>query len=574
MEAPHLLLKGRTMTRPKPVTFAFLADPQLNDPEDDDNPRVVNLSKLNQCLNSIDTSAWPSDLGLTADIVNKEIGPLDFLIFGGDLCQSGGSYNLLDQMAGYPQCYNGGWQLEMVRWLFENQYQPPITFGSKATRTKYDRVYFGLGNHDIQSEGTPGVGWYKAGTPISWSRPVDYWRYQMWNFICQMHTGVVGPSLLMPMSYAEISILNGSIDAADGSFEWPQYSYNYHLNFGGFSIFQLHLCGGDEGFGRKSGLQWFKDRLQTVGTAVPIIIVQHYPFDNLTVQPCWTEGEMNAFLGCLADYNIVALLTGHIHDQLETIPYPVQVPGTSPSVSFNAFRPGSCGVNSNFALVRMAPDSFNILMGSATSGQIQWQKGYGETAGNIAYWNLDEDWNSNYFPGTGGLSGIYADTNPVYCPPDRFIVGFSLRKKGGNRLAPQILCANPDGTDPQWIANDDWNSNYFPDTGGLSDIYADTNPVYCPPGRIITGFSLRKKGGNRLAPQIQCANPDGTDPHWVSNDDWNSNYFPQAGGLGSIYADTNELQVESDKDEIVTGISLRRKGGNRLAPQILVRQLS
>ncbi|WP_214107467.1 alkaline phosphatase family protein [Acrocarpospora catenulata] len=196
-------------------------------------------------------------------------------------------------------------------------------------------------------------------------------------------------------------------------------------------------------------------------------------------------------------------------------------------------------------------------------------------------WLRNDDNNSNRFPPSGGLNNFYADTNPLVCPPGRVVTGMALRRKGpgkepGNRIALRLQHSKPDGTDPQWLENPDWNANYVPQQGGLGGFYADTNPLVCPPGRVITGIAFHQKAppghdpstGNRIALRLQHSKPDGTDPQWLENPDWNTNYVPQQGGLGTFDADTNPLTWPPGA---LLGIALRQKGSNHLAPAALTR---
>jgi hypothetical protein len=117
------------------------------------------------------------------------IGKPKFYIFGGDLCQSGGKYEWKDQFDQTPLTYAGGPQLAYIRYLFDNKWVPPSWFKSQMIWWNVDTVYFGLGNHDIESTDHPNVSWLGFNLKFEGSHD-DYFRYQMWNFICQMHTGL------------------------------------------------------------------------------------------------------------------------------------------------------------------------------------------------------------------------------------------------------------------------------------------------------------------------------------------------------------------------------------------------
>lgn len=181
-------------------------------------------------------------------------------------------------------------------------------------------------------------------------------------------------------------------------------------------------------------------------------------------------------------------------------------------------------------------------------------------------WVKNDDWNNEYWDRT--MRDIYVDTSEVVCPAGKVVVGIGFYRKGGpsgNRIAPKLLCVTPGESFQEWVQNDEWNDhNYF---GPLEKFYADINAVVCPEGKVVTGFAFHKKGGptgNRLAPRIRCASPDGKDQQWLQNDDWNQLYWNDA--LKDNYIDTNKLECK--EGSAVLGFSLRKKG-NRLAPMIL-----
>jgi hypothetical protein len=171
----------------------------------------------------------------------------------------------------------------------------------------------------------------------------------------------------------------------------------------------------------------------------------------------------------------------------------------------------------------------------------------------------NDAWDEESYFGT--LKEIYADTNPVFVPKGKKLVGISFRQKGGNRLAPSILVQALNGNNQEWLKQEEWNDRYF---GSLAEIYVDTHPVFIPAGKILSGFAFRQYN-NRLAPKILVANMDGSDEQWVENNDWGHHYF---GPLKEIYADTNSVFVPDGKS--LVGFALRKKGGNRIAPVLLV----
>lgn len=177
--------------------------------------------------------------------------------------------------------------------------------------------------------------------------------------------------------------------------------------------------------------------------------------------------------------------------------------------------------------------------------------------------------NANYFPSEGGLSSTYADTNSVLTQGQQVVAGVAIYQKlnriapaiyainpdgsGGQWIK------GPQGND----------NNYFPKEGGLSQIYADTNPVKCSAGQVVRGIQFYQTyepgPTNRVAVQIWCTNPDGSNARWINSNPSspsNPNYFPQYGGLSQVYADSNEVRLLNAN--LVYGIVFWAKN-NRLA---------
>lgn len=363
-----------------PVTFVFLHDPQPM--TDDQYGRIARLNVLNSYLNSIDQVLWPAGNGITPEVQGQPVGKPAFIVFGGDLTQNGGYFNGFDQAMRNPSTYFSGEPLQQVRWMFDRNWKglasslEPHKY-AKLTQTTVDNVYFGLGNHDLQTSYHPDIAWRGYNKLKGEGENTDYWRYQMWDFICQLHsTGLKAPDGKITPPDIPITGANTIDDGQSLSFDWKSHSFNYHLNFGYFSVFQLHCCGGDKRFGRESGLSWLTTQLNTLGTTHPVIIVQHWPFDQLNNAPSdtvWTQADATAFLEVIKQYNVVALLTGHWHDPLSTASRNVQIGDTG--ISFDQFRPGMCSCQGSddpknpgdpggrFSVVRMSPTTFNIAHG-------------------------------------------------------------------------------------------------------------------------------------------------------------------------------------------------------------------
>lgn len=168
----------------------------------------------------------------------------------------------------------------------------------------------------------------------------------------------------------------------------------------------------------------------------------------------------------------------------------------------------------------------------------------------------------------GNLKDMYIDTSEVVCPSEKVVAGVAFYQKGGNRIAPKIWCAYPDGSAGEWVKNPEWNEdNYF---GPLKDFYADTNEVFGLAGKYITGFAFCKKAevGNRVSLKIRSSSIDGHDAQWIGSTTGNDpSYF---GSLENVSVETSELHCE--KGNVVTGFSLwnkfQKEAVNKLAPRM------
>jgi Calcineurin-like phosphoesterase/Ricin-type beta-trefoil lectin domain len=331
------------------ITFVFAADPQPSRADEphgasDQNDRVLSLAAMNLMFEALPGMLWPSGCGA---LTGTRVGQPGCLVFGGDMCQTGGDYSSTDQFFGTPATYQGGWELAMVRHLFNGGPTPHTR--SNARRCPIAPVYFGLGNHDLQTADHPAVGWLFG---MKWSEPQDFWRFQMWNFIAQSHSGHQFGQLpgYLPPRYPVTAI-----DAQpDTHGNWKRWSYNYCVDLGPVDLFQLHVCAGDQTDGREGGLLWLRHQLSIRGPHRPIVIVQHFPFwggDFGSYFDHW-RAERDNVLAILQDYNIVAALSGHFHE-VSVSPKTIQLPNGK---SLSNFTPGSCGDHGVFGLFNVSAD--------------------------------------------------------------------------------------------------------------------------------------------------------------------------------------------------------------------------
>lgn len=425
-EAPQVTSTARSVT-----TFLFLADPQVSQAQKSESPnRIDRLSTLNRALAGLSELTWPTGQPLRPlSCAGLPIGPIDAIVFGGDMCQTGGSYDLWDQFFRNPTSYRGGYELQAIRRLFQPGFVGGIDF--EVTTTNHTPCYFGLGNHDTQDDYTPPFIWNSLNPG---STPTDYWRDQMWNFICQMHAGVVWHKVWARPAYPVTSI-----DAdGKGGFNWHEHSFNYKVDLGPVDVYQVHRWGGDDAYGRPDGLDWLKRELDRRGPHRPVIIAQHDPF-ILTdpISPSWTEAQRDKFLEFLAPYNVIALLTGHIHSGSD-FGQPTTIPSTQGT--FREFRPGSSCDDGRFALIRVGPTALDVIFGCGLTGSVVFDQ---DNAGGFPIDAFDKKWDR--VPG-----GVVLATPPAVSIPDDDSVRYAYARGADGLLYHSTWHAQPLGWDLAW----------------------------------------------------------------------------------------------------------------------------
>jgi hypothetical protein len=104
-----------------------------------------------------------------------------------------------------------------------------------------------------------------------------------------------------------------------------------------------------------------------------------------------------------------------------------------------------------------------------------------------------------------------------------------------------LTCANPDGSGREERFNPG-GGTYVP----VAALYADTTPIMCPAGKVITELRLMQSNygqgfetNNRLVPVLTCSFPDGSGVEFRSS--MRNNSF--AAGLAGMWADTTASQA-------------------------------
>lgn len=334
-------------------SFAFLADTQPNR-DDKNNGIPQKLSDVNWLVNHLYGSKWPQNTSLSGSNFS-----LKSIFLGGDLCQCGGDYNGGEQAKaffGWPAPkFIGGWELQLIRFLY-NAGGPVSDQFYPLTPTTLPACYFGLGNHDIQSDYAPAVMWTYGGYWGFRSSSSDFWRYQMWNFIAQMHAGYDVLGARIPPRFGVTRI-----DATLGFFgDWRSCSYNYWVDVGPADIFQLHRYTGDSEFGRMSNSDWLKRQLSYRGRKRPIIVIQHYALDAET-SPGLNKNQIADILSLFSEYNVIAFLYGHIHNKATRASYDLKYG----SKTFSGFRPGAA-LSGYFGVGNVSDTHFDFICGDSS----------------------------------------------------------------------------------------------------------------------------------------------------------------------------------------------------------------
>ncbi|KAI0055557.1 hypothetical protein BV25DRAFT_1842879 [Artomyces pyxidatus] len=562
-----------------PVTFIFLSDPQQTRTETADFRRK-GCSDLNAALNTLDSLKWPTGSEFPISCAGEPIGKVDAVFVGGDLCQTGGDQNAEDQLLHAPSTYVGGLrELAKVRGL----YQKGFDVNEDVTPLKYDPKFFGLGDHDIQTEDTPAIGWNKGRFPGDLTEPQDYWRYQMWNFISQMHSGY-DHAPLMPYTRPVYGIEGNNLDTElyKGSYSWQEYSLNYVVNLGPVDVIQLHRYGGDSEGGRQSGFNWLKQRLAERGLTRPIIIMQHYMLSDVVedgsgVTPNWHRSQRNELLDILSPYNIIGFFVGN-NLGVGRLPYEINVPNKDPTFPTRVvpeFRPG-CAWAQNFALVRVTSWTMDVVYGFAQDRKAVFTSG---ASFKIPYmhqiWEEALAWNSSYF---GTLRNFSVSALRAKCTADKVVISCGLRRtthpEPDDRVAWEIVAAKVDGSQRETIrAPTTLTSSHFPSSGGMTKLYADTAPVLCPAHCAVAGVFFWQKD-SRVAPGLVVREVTTKKEYEVRNQSLGpGEYFPPEHGCTDMYADTNMVSRPSGKAGVpdtlqMGGVALYQKG-DRIGVRVL-----
>ncbi|MGD8778020.1 MAG: metallophosphoesterase [Ignavibacteria bacterium] len=140
-------------------------------------------------------------------------------------------------------------------------------------------VYVGLGNHDLDLQHV-GDG-------------ATAYRNYMLEYVAERHSGKNVP----------VPVTN-----------FDNKSKNYSWDWGKLHLVQTHRFAGNTENGNANSIEWLsKDLKYNASNGKPVIIIQHYAFYD-GANRWWSEEEKETLYSVIKDYNIVAIINGHIHE--------------------------------------------------------------------------------------------------------------------------------------------------------------------------------------------------------------------------------------------------------------------
>jgi len=160
-------------------------------------------------------------------------------------------------------------------------------------------VYPGLGNHDRIVCGTKERTWDEH--LVGFFSDADWWEDE-----------VVCPIRASTKNFIMNDYMDFRMKGASGV-SFDDTTKNYSWDWGPF-----HLIQGNTWVGDNDDLAWLKDDLANkVGSSgKPVILFQHYGWDDFSKEPEWWSDQERADLEAeLAKYNVVAIFTGHRHQE-------------------------------------------------------------------------------------------------------------------------------------------------------------------------------------------------------------------------------------------------------------------
>lgn len=286
---------------PFDVTFFVVADTHFDDAANPEN-HIRAMNRISDPDDPLGGAVWPEEIDGTPTGFGGAGDPLDDprgVVLVGDLCSWGGGFSLTGD----------GPQLAAFRSLYE-------TDGDGDHERLRFPAYVGLGNHDLDPDGTsPFPEWY---------------REQMWGYVDAMHRG------------GEAIVPVGSFDPASRNYSWDWERVH---------LIQAHRYAGDTEKGQVDGLPWIAaDLEENAADERPVFLFQHYGVDGWA-STWWEDMAREALVDTLDDYRVMAILVGHTHFAMNL--YLEGIPVLQVNNAFAEIDEGNDDGNGSFLAVRV-----------------------------------------------------------------------------------------------------------------------------------------------------------------------------------------------------------------------------
>ena len=109
-------------------------------------------------------------------------------------------------------------------------------------------------------------------------------------------------------------------------------------------------------------IKWLRSDLAAVGPQTPVVVSVHYclSIKHYGQEELWYSAADRNLLGdVLAGYNVVAILTGHTHDEGAYRWTPDKPSSSAKSYTYDCFDDGSIGKKGNFGVLHITPSAFS-----------------------------------------------------------------------------------------------------------------------------------------------------------------------------------------------------------------------
>ena len=158
-------------------------------------------------------------------------------------------------------------------------------------------------------------------------------------------------------------------------------NFNYSWDWNNVHFVQLNLYPCDDNDSRardlrdhdcNESLTWLKNDLSSKvgGSNRPVVLIHHYGFDDLSTQESnnfddewWTRQERKNYWSAIADYNVIGILTGHIHTGAASFHKRWDRPDglTSGPKYFNSFITGGSVGGSYYLKLNISQDFISVI---------------------------------------------------------------------------------------------------------------------------------------------------------------------------------------------------------------------